>query len=653
MKLELEKYSMNAKGAIEGTIVLRNDDSENIYEDEIKLSNQRQRQRFAADLETKYPQLRGRDLEAQLLRLLWNAKDELAQSAEESTNGHKPQRTPQADRLVQLAEEADITLFSTPTRVGYAAVPVDNHRETLRLRSTEFKQWLSRQLYTLEGKAPNSDSLNTALTVLEGKATFEGPTYDLGNRIAEQEGIIYYDLADPAWHAVEITPEGFRTVPAPILFRRFSHQAAQNAPQEPGNADLILDYINIRDPEEQKLFLIYLVGLFIPNIGHPIAHFHGGQGAAKTTTTKLIGSLVDPSFEPVLTMPTNDRELARQLNQHAFAAFDNLSGLQDWQSNILCSATTGTGFSTRQLYTDEESVIFALKRAISLNGINIVASKPDLLDRSIIFGLDRLSSSERRDEATLWGDFNADKPHILCGIFEILSAARAIYPQVQKSVKSLPRMADFALWGCAMADVMGYGHDWFLEAYEENRRKQNAELLSSNPVSLALQSLMAPKDMWEGTPAELLADLEGEAFTLKVSTNNKSWPKAPHVLSRRLNELQANLAEAGLEVQTGQRRISRNPERRIKIIKHTPPKDAGKSVYTGDSVYTASEPRSEGVGATVDATTSVDATDVDATDDVDATKSVASTRAQLQDHACVDAVDSVDGKLTTFWKGGQ
>lgn len=61
---------------------------------------------------------------------------------------------------------------------------------------------------------------------------------------------------------------------------------------------------------------------------------------------------------------------------------------------------------------------------------------------------------------------------------------------------------------------------------------------------------MKERDAWEGSASELLDKLVEAATEEKIDTNAKSWPKAAHVLSRRLNEVKTNLAEIGLNIET-------------------------------------------------------------------------------------------------------
>jgi len=68
-------------------------------------------------------------------------------------------------------------------------------------------------------------------------------------------------------------------------------------------------------------------------------------------------------------------------------AFDNLSGLPPWLSDALCRLATGGSFAVRQLYTNEDEILFQAARPLLVNGIEDVISRPDLADRSIFLTL--------------------------------------------------------------------------------------------------------------------------------------------------------------------------------------------------------------------------------------------------------------------------
>ncbi len=566
-KLVAKRCRWNGRAELQTTVTLLDKSESPLFEDSVNLSKQSSRYRFAQTLQKRFPNLKGKDIESQLLKLLWQTESQQEEAEEEAAAKEVPGRESQADKLVRLVEENRLKLFHTPTETAYARIPVEGHAKIYRCRSQTFKQWLSRQLYLTEGKTPNSDALNSAIITIEGKAIFDGEEYQLHNRVTFHEEAIWYDLADDAWRAVKITSDGWEVVNhPPILFSRYRHQNPQVEPTHQGDLRRLIDFVNLKGETDELLFMVYVTSCFVPDIPHPILHPFGEKGAAKTTLFKLVGSLVDPSAEELLIVPHDSSELAQKLNHHWVCYFDNLSSLPDWVSDMLSRAATGIGFGKRELYTDEGDIIWKIKRVIGLNGINVVATKPDLLDRCILLELERIPDECRREERQLLADFEQAQSAILGGLFDVLSTAMRIYPKM--TLQRLPRMADFARWGAAIAEAFGYQASDFLEAYSTNVRSQNVEVLSSNAIASTLLAFMEDKDSYEGTPAELLDELTQKAEQLKIRTNMRSWPGAPQSLSYRLNELRSNLREGGIEVVIGKGgRVKGEWKRLIRVAK--------------------------------------------------------------------------------------
>jgi len=154
------------------------------------------------------------------------------------------------------------------------------------------------------------------------------------------------------------------------------------------------------------------------------------------------------------------------------------------------------------------------------------------------------------------------KPEILAGIFDVLSKAIALKPGVKLDEYS--RMADFMLWGCAIAEAMGYTIEEFRAAYYANIGAQNLEALAASPVGTLVLKLMEDREEWIGSPSELLTELERLAEIERINTKAQVFPKAPNSLTRRLNEIKTNLLEEGIEVE----RIH-STDRKVIIRKNT------------------------------------------------------------------------------------
>src|SRR4029450_12571173 len=178
----------------------------------------------------------------------------------------------------------------------------------------------------------------------------------------------------------------------------------------------------------------------------------------------VVRSLVDPNTAALRTTPRDERDLVIAATNGWIIALDNLSHLPVWLSDALCRLATGSGFATRELYTDADETIFAAQRSIILNGIQEVATRGDLLDRAITLYLPVIPEEERKDEKVFWEEFEQARPQIFGALLDIVSTTLQRLPTTTLSRK--PRMADFALWACAAAEACGWTPQDFLDAYQ-------------------------------------------------------------------------------------------------------------------------------------------------------------------------------------------
>ena len=173
---------------------------------------------------------------------------------------------------------------------------------------------------------------------------------------------------------------------------------------------------------------------------------NGTQGAAKTTFMEFQKMIIDPSNARTLSFPRDVNELIQQLSHNYVIYYDNISQIRSWISDELCRAVSGSGSSKRRLYTDEDDLIRSLMRCIGLNGINIAASKADLLDRAIFFKLKRIEKEDRRYIKALEKQFQEMRPDIFGYILDILVKFLKWKEDNGGMINldKVPRMADWA-----------------------------------------------------------------------------------------------------------------------------------------------------------------------------------------------------------------
>ena len=453
----------------------------------------------------------------------------------------------QADQLVELVAGADgVELFHTPAMEAYATVPVSGHRETWPLKSSGFRRWLVGRFYAVQGKAPRSQARQDAIVTLEAQAVYGGRERFVFMRLGGFGDAIYLDLANSSWEAVEISPSGWRIVhDPPIRFRRARGMLPLPHPVNHDSVHELQEFLNLESENNQVLVLAWLVAALRPNGPYPILCLHGEQGSAKTTNARVLRELVDPSTSSSRALPQDNRDLMIAACNGWVISFDNLSRLPEWLSDALCRLATGGGFSTRQLYTDDEEMIFDAQRPVILNGIEELATRGDLLERAIIVNLPQIDDVHRKDEAQFWRTFYEVRPRILGGLLRAVSVALQGLPDARRRLHRMPRMADFALLATAAEPGLQLQQGAFMVAYEGNRESANDLVLESSSLAQAVQSL-AEGSGFQGTSSQLLVLLNKRVD--EDTRRQREWPRNTKALTGVLKRLAPNLRACGILV---------------------------------------------------------------------------------------------------------
>ena len=276
---------------------------------------------------------------------------------------------------------------------------------------------------------------------------------------------------------------------------------------------------------------------------YPILIFQGEQGSAKTFSMKVLRLIIDPVMALVRSLPQNERDFMIMANHSVVLPFDNVSYLKPWMSDAFCRITSGGGFSSRKLYTDDEEMFFNLCRPFIMNGIPDFVTKSDMADRVIIIQMERIPEKLRKTEEQLWNDFQNEKACILGAIYE---AIRMVIVNIDNvKIEKLPRMADFAKIGCAIAPELKLSQEKFLKIYNDNRNIMSAACLEADEVALAVLNFAKEEKDWEGSASILLDELTA-ANTERAK--KRTWPTTPSKMSNRLRMAAPGLRGNGVEV---------------------------------------------------------------------------------------------------------
>ena len=453
---------------------------------------------------------------------------------------------PPAEQLTRLCEKEVDEFLLDQFGEPYVCIPTNRHVELWPTSSSRFQRWLARLYREKYGRPPGREALGQARVQVEAWCG-DVDRRELYNRVAPYEDKIIYDLGTAAWKGIEISRDGWRIVPLPPVFRRYKHQVAQVTPERGGDPRKLFDFCHIADAD-QCLFVVTVTSYVVADIPHPVLIIGGEQDAGKSTTTRHIKSVIDPSCVTVSSKPKDEAAAQQLFDHHWVAVLDNLSGMPVWLSDCICRAVTGEGDAKRSLYTDDEDFLRAFRRCIVVNGIDIGASRPDLLDRAVMIEAKPLLPSERKTEKEMEEAWQQALPGILGGLLDAVSRA-------MKDLGPTPsgfRMADFARWGIALAPALGYSADKFVAAYQASVQAKWEFAADNDTLAAAVRAFVARcNGYWKGTPADLLRALTmgyGNDLTGRY-TDSKTLPRSPGGLSAKLKRMAPALRQVGLSVE--------------------------------------------------------------------------------------------------------
>ncbi len=455
-----------------------------------------------------------------------------------------PARGKASDLLLELAGDVDV--FHTAEGDPYASVPQGQGRIAVRVDGPQFAQFLGGRYYAAYGRPASSQATSEAVSAVAADAVYGGPEADVHVRVARGGADVYLDLGDETGQAVRVGPDGWEVVGRPpVHFRRPPALRALPVPVkgDPAAAlGLVRDHLRVSD-DQFALVLAFLVQSIMPEGPYPVLVIQGEQGTGKSVATRRVRSLVDPSGVPIRSAPSSEHDLVLAAENAHVVAFDNMSGVRPELADGLCRLATGGGFGTRRLYSGRDEELFHVQRPVILNGIEALATRPDLGDRSVQVELLPIAKGDRKTEAELDAAFERDHPVILGGLLGAASSALRHADKVDRS--DLPRMADFAVNAVAASRVFPSGLPSVLDALRDGRRALVDEAIAASPIGLPIQSLLARTGHWEGQMGQLLTKLR--AYLPDPDRPPRGFPRTPQEMAGALKRLLPALRAAGID----------------------------------------------------------------------------------------------------------
>jgi putative DNA primase/helicase len=475
--------------------------------------------------------------------------------------GAKRKGKSQREQIIDLGREFDFWMDGSGEH--FVTYHRNGHYEHRRVRSQAFRDFLQQEHRKRGGSGLSHTAISEALASFEGLAS-DGPKHNYRIRVAEDGGKHYIDIGDETWQAIEFDADGWRVVdrtPIPII--RAKGTAALPMPTKGGAIELLRPYVHLASDDDFKLLVGFLVACLRASGPYPILNPLGQQGATKTTLSRIARLLIDPRGDDgndVGPMPkTEDDFVVAARNAHLIA-MDNLSRINDEQSDTMCRVSTGGTLTKRKLYTDGDVFTMSANRPQIVNGIPDLVQRPDLSDRTITLILPKREEGKRKAETDFWAAFHKDAPAIL-GV--LLDGAVRACRDLHTITGPLPRMADFAKWAAASFPAFGWKPGDFLKVYETYTNEAAAKITESDRVAVEIIKFMNDQNSWKGSAGELLKALTDIHV---FEQGEKDWPNDPTRLGSRLRRTAPGLRTLGIDVDPDHRS---NGIRTITITKNS------------------------------------------------------------------------------------
>lgn len=439
---------------------------------------------------------------------------------------------------------------------AYATVSVATgdgpaHRENMAVEGSAFSAWLTREFYLATGSSPKREKLKEVIATAAAQGMFSGQMHETWVRTAAgPHGKLYLDLGDEEWRAVEIDKDGWRVVSdPPVKFRRSGGGLPLPLPAEGNPAvgiALLGELIRPQQPEHLKLLIGALVSYLRP--GYPFVglQFDARPGSAKTSSLRIVESLVDPQSAETPGPPGNEGDLITAAQGQWLVRFDNVSSISASMSDAYCRLLTGGGSVKRKLYKDEERHSISVKRPLCMTLIK-VRLRSDLAERSIVIPLAKIGEADRLPEEELNRRLTDARPIILGALLTGASKALERLEETKKRfIGKLPRMADFALFAEAAGEAFGWKDGEFIDAYRATIRARRIDDAEDDDFCMALFDWLCDR---KGCEAEGKAGVLRQAMFAHASFNNApNWfPPSPNAFAGAITRNEEMLEALGVE----------------------------------------------------------------------------------------------------------
>ncbi|MEH6947574.1 hypothetical protein V7068_10985 [Bacillus sp. JJ634] len=410
-----------------------------------------------------------------------------------------------------------------------------NKKALYPLRSKEFFDYLRMIFLQKTQRFVSSHVIKECVENLDAiqliKITKQTKVY---TRIAHLDNEIYIDLNNSKAPFVKINSQGWTLVDTtPIVFNRSKVMQPLPAPLKGGTIEQLNEILNM-EYEDFYMLVAFILGTFMPPSSYPILYLQGSEGSGKSTLTKFIKKIIDPSKIDSLSISSKEDDMLMSANSQHLLAFDNISNLSREKSDWLCKLTTGSSLSKRKLFEDFEQFYISLTKPILINSIEYIG-REDFLSRCLFIRLERRNLNTYKSLNSLNNLLTAYHPYILGAIFDLLSFALRNKKENEFN-KYATRLVDFESWIYSIEPALNISKGTFQKILKKNLVTKNENALEANLFPRLIISIIKEKGNYlEVTPTDLyklLIEQSIKDFGIQSRVNIPAPNKIKNLLER-------------------------------------------------------------------------------------------------------------------------